>query len=112
MCICQTLRFIHYRTHSLAMAAFLRGSCLTSSTRSTTLAVKTRLPTQRRQFVTTIKLWQETVETPSRGPEVPLTSFTNEPKGSHARSVAFLKVNKRAARKEIEEFIRSKGFDV
>lgn len=118
----ESARLAHLTTiaiQSIAMAVpqiISRSSCLISGRAPTclarSLAIRAKIPAQRRQLVTTVKLWQETIETQSRGPEVPLTSFTSEPKGSHARSVALLKVNKRAVRKDIEELVRSKGLDV
>ncbi|KAF2833446.1 hypothetical protein CC86DRAFT_461812 [Ophiobolus disseminans] len=72
----------------------------------------TRIIVPQRQLTTSAKLRQETIETPSRGPEVPLTSFTKEPQGSHARSIVILKVPKRAVRADIEKLLQSKGLDI
>jgi hypothetical protein len=74
------------------------------------LSIRTSIPW--RQISTTARSWQETVQTPSRGVEGPLTTSTSEPAGSHARSVAILRVPKRATRPEIEELVRSKGLEM
>lgn len=66
----------------------------------------------QRQFTASARLREDLVETPSRGAEVLLTSFTNEPTGSHARSVAIFKLPARATRADIEALFQSKGLEM
>jgi hypothetical protein len=96
---------------------FVRSSRLFSVAATTSRATRpaclsTRNLTLRRQLATSTRLCQETVDTPSRGQEVPLTSFTKVPAGSHARSIAILSFPKRAVRSEIESLLQSKGFEM
>jgi hypothetical protein len=93
---------------------FLQSRCLFSRGCTTACATRTMLPftghvISRRQFALSTRLWRETIETPSRGPEVPLTATTSGPSESHARSIAVLRLEKRATRSEIEELFSSKG---
>jgi hypothetical protein len=70
------------------------------------------VPRQVRKLATTATLFQESIETLSRGPEVPLTHITSAPSGTYARSVAVLKLPEQTMRSDIEELFRNRELEM
>lgn len=66
----------------------------------------------QRQFASSSILRLATIETPSGGSEVPPTEARTTPPESIARSIALLRIPKRASRAEVEALIQSHGFDM
>ena len=69
-------------------------------------------PISTRQFSASTPVWEDIIQTPSRGPEIALTDARIVPTGSHAQSIALLKLPARLAKSELEELLRSKGFNM
>ncbi|KAF1940970.1 hypothetical protein EJ02DRAFT_503840 [Clathrospora elynae] len=66
----------------------------------------------QRQFTSSAPIWENLIQTPSRGPEIALTDARVPPTGSHARSIALLRLAKRLAKPEIEAMLRTHGCNI
>jgi hypothetical protein len=98
------------RTLLRSRCLFSRG-CATSRTARSSLFLA-KAPHVQRQFASSPGRWQETIETPSQGPEVPLTASSTGPTESHLRSVAVLRLPLEATRSEIEALFKGKGLEM
>ena len=94
------------RSHLLLRA----GASCVRVTPSAIPSISSSLP--RRAFTSSAQTWEDIVQTPSRGPEISLTDNRSESAGNTANSIALLKISRRLSRGEIEEFLKSRGFNV
>jgi hypothetical protein len=94
---------------------FSQGRAILSRGFNTSLATSSvsRTAFLQRQFSSGVRFNQEVIETPAKGPEVPLAASQNGSSGNNAsRSIAIMKVPKRAVKADIEELLQNAGFDM
>ncbi|KAF1833356.1 hypothetical protein BDW02DRAFT_570137 [Decorospora gaudefroyi] len=71
-----------------------------------------RTPLSKRHFTSSVPVWEDIVQTPSRGPEIALSDARVPQTERNASSICLFKLPKRMTKSELQELVQSKGFNI